>query len=152
MPSISYVPGGDIVKISSCLIESSISFSSADSAKIADLQDPHSQACMRRVDSESQSQIERSVRYQMSSCEDSLAVSGSERESAVESESDRRGIDKKVANEVGKAVNVVSSTSLIDPVSTRLTSCTENVTRSDENARVRNLSSKTKQDIRQVGS
>lgn len=150
MPSIFYVPGGDIVKIPSRLIESSISFSSADSAKIVDLQDPHSQANVRRVDSESQSQIERSVGYQMSSCEDSLAVSDSERESAVESESDRCGIDKKVANEVGKAVNVVSSTSLIDPVSTKL--CTENVTRSDEIARVKNLSSKTKQDIRQVGS
>lgn len=135
-------PGGEIVKISSCLIESSISFSSADSAKIVDSQDPHSQASVRRVDGESQSQIERSVRYQMSSCEDSLAVSGSERETMVES-GDR--CDKKAANEVGKAVNVVSSTSLIDPISPRLTP-------SDGKARVGNLSSKTKQNIRQVGS
>lgn len=86
----------------------------------------------------------------MSSCEDSLAVSDNERESAMGSD-DRCDIDKRIANEAGKAVNIVSSTSLIDPVSMRVTSC-KNVTLSDEKARVRNLSSKTKQDIRQVGN
>ncbi|XP_071554414.1 uncharacterized protein [Temnothorax nylanderi] len=118
--------------------------SQADSAKIADSEDPHSQASVRRVDSESQSRIERSVDSQMSSREDSLAVSGSEPATGSD---DRCGIDEKVAIEVGKAVNVVSSTSLADPVSTRVTSC-KNVAKSDEKARERDVK-ETKQEIKQ---
>lgn len=114
-----------------------------------DSEDPHSQASVRRVDSESQSRIKRSVDSQMSSREDSLAVLDSDRGPAAGSD-DRCDIDEKVANEVGKAVNVVSSTSLADPVSTRVTPC-KNVMQSDEKVCKRNLL-KTKQDIRQVGS
>lgn len=83
----------------------------------------------------------------MSSREDSSVVSDSERGPAAGS--DDRHIDEKVANEIGKAVNVVSSTSLADPVSTRVTPC-KNIAQSDEKACKRNLS-KTKQEIRQVG-
>ncbi|XP_071643218.1 uncharacterized protein [Temnothorax longispinosus] len=119
--------------------------SQADSAKIADSEDPHSWASVRRVDGGSQSPIERSVDSQMSSREDSLAVSGSE--PATTGSDDRCGIDEKVAIEVGKAVNVVSSTSLADPVSTRVTSC-KNVTESDEKAREQDVK-ETKQEIKQ---
>ncbi|XP_077277861.1 uncharacterized protein LOC143906007 isoform X3 [Temnothorax americanus] len=115
-----------------------------DSAKIADSEDPHSRASVRRVDGGSQSRIERSVDRQMSSREDSLAVSGSEPATGSD---DRCGINEKVAIEVGKAVNVVSSTSLADPVSTRVTSC-KNVAESDEKAREQDVK-ETKQEIKQ---
>lgn len=102
---------------------------------------------MQRVDGESQSRIERSVDSPMSSREDSLAVSDSKREPAAGSND--RCIDEKVANEIGKAVNVVSSSSLADPVSAKVVPY-KNVEQNDEKARERNLS--TKQEIRKVGN
>lgn len=101
---------------------------------------------MQRADGESQSRIERSVDSQMSSREDSLAVSDNEREPATEPND--RCVDEKVANEVGKAVNVVSSASLTDPVSTKVMSC-ENIEQIDEKGQERNLL--RKQQIRKVG-
>ncbi|XP_011863337.1 PREDICTED: uncharacterized protein LOC105559561 isoform X6 [Vollenhovia emeryi] len=118
----------------------------ADSAKIVASEDPHSQTSVRRLDSESQSRIERSVDSQMSSREDSLAVSGGEHEPAA---GHRCGVDEKVANgKVGRVANAALSTS-VPAVSTRVTAC-ENVTQSDGKATCeKRLLRTTKQDIRQ---
>lgn len=113
-----------------------------------DSEDPHSRASVRRADSESQPRIEWSVDSQMSSREDSLAVSGSEHKPAAGS-GDRCGIEK-VTNGICKTVNAVSSTSLADPISMRVTPC-KNVTQSDGKVPQRILS-KTKQEVRQVCS
>ncbi|XP_039302567.1 uncharacterized protein LOC105194543 isoform X4 [Solenopsis invicta] len=120
----------------------------ADSAKIADSEDPHSEASVQRVcDNESQSRIERSVDSQMSSRKDSLAVSGSECEPAVAEAGcfdQCSTINEKVASEAGKAVNVVSSTSLTDePISAKVVSYT-NLAQSDEKARERDRLMKQK--------
>lgn len=109
---------------------------------------------MQRVcDNESQSRIERSVDSQMSSRKDSLAVSGSECEPAVAEAGcfdQCSTINEKVASEAGKAVNVVSSTSLTDePISAKVVSYT-NLAQSDEKARERDRLMKQK--IRKVGS
>jgi len=111
-----------------------------------DSEDPHSQASVQRVDDESQSRIEWSVDSQMSSRKDGSTVSGSgEREPATGSV-EQCSIDEKVVNEVDKAVSVVSSTSLIDLISTDAVPSTQ----SDEKACERNLL-ETKREIRQVG-
>lgn len=102
---------------------------------------------MQRADSESQPRITRLVDSQMSSREDSLFVSGSGEREPAAGPGDRCSIDEKVANEAGKAVDVVSSTSLTDPILTKVVPC-KNTAQGDEKARERSL--ETKREIRQV--
>ncbi|XP_070526013.1 inositol 1,4,5-triphosphate receptor associated 2 isoform X5 [Cardiocondyla obscurior] len=119
----------------------------ANSAKIVDSESPHSQTSMRIADSESPSQIERSVDSQMSRREDSLIVSDNEREPTAGS-GGRCGIDEKVVNEASKAVNESSTSLATDLVSTRVITPCKNVTQSNEKARERNPS-KTNQEAQQ---
>ncbi|XP_036149163.1 uncharacterized protein LOC105830282 [Monomorium pharaonis] len=119
----------------------------ADSAKITDSEDPHSQASVQRVsNSESQSRFERSVDSQMSSREDSFIVSEPRKSATVTVTAGSvdvcSTIDEKVTNE---AVDVISSTPLTtdEPVSAEVVVC-KNVAQTDEKARERNRLTKQK--------
>ncbi|XP_018407442.1 PREDICTED: uncharacterized protein LOC108783384 [Cyphomyrmex costatus] len=118
-----------------------------DPAKIVVSKDPHSLACVQRIDDESQSRMERLVDSQMSNREDSLAVSGNGECKPATGSSDLCSINE-VANEVDKVVNVAPFGSLIDSVSTKVV-LYKNAVQSDEKARERNLL-ETKREIPQL--